>query len=328
MRTMICYITIDTEYDFGFTRRNGLASRTDNLARSILGRTPTGNFGIEYQMDLLDRYGHKGIFFVDPMPALVWGPAAVADIVGRIERRGHDVQLHIHTEWLELAGDANPVGRVGTNIKDFTFEQQCTLLAYAKNILVAAGAPTPVAFRAGNYGASDDTLRALHAVGLQYDTSHCPGIGGSLCAIGLTRDDQDPVARCGVIEVPIGCIGDWGGRYRHAQVTALSASELRAAIRYGASHGYGYFTVVTHSFELLSRDRTRVNPFVRRRFEAMCRTLANTDGVKAGTYSAEPPEAGPFGDVVEHSRPAPFNPLRTGLRVAEQVLANARYGRR
>lgn len=325
---MISYITIDTEYDFGFTRRNGVASRADNFARSILGRTPAGEFGIGYQMDLLDRYGHKGVFFVDPMPALVWGSAAIADIVEPIRKRGHDVELHIHTEWLELAGCANPVGCTGTNIKDFTYEQQCTLLAYAKDILAAAGAPEAVAFRAGNYGASDNTLRALHAVGLKYDTSHCPGIDGSSCAIGLTRDDQDPVARCGVIEVPIGCICDWGGRYRHAQVTALSAAELRVAIRHGAAHGRRYFTVVTHSFELLSRDRTRVNPFVRRRFDAMCRTLADTDGVRAGTYGVEPPGAVSLGGAGARSQPAPFNPLRTGLRVAEQAIANVCYGRR
>lgn len=325
---MICYITIDTEYDFGFTRRNGIATRADNFARSILGRTPGGDFGIEYQMDLLDRHGHKGIFFVDPMPALVWGAGAIADIIEPIQKRGHDVQLHIHTEWLELAGSANPVGRTGTNIKDFTYEQQCALLSYAKDALVTAGAPVPVAFRAGNYGASDDTLRALHAVGLQYDTSHCPGIDGSLCSIGLTRDDQDPVARCGVIEVPIGCITGWHRSYRHAQVTALSAAELRFAIRHGAVHGHQCFTVVTHSFELLSRDRSRVNPYVRRRFEALCRTLATTDQVEAGTYRSRPPKMQHTGVGRTHAHPAPFNPIRTGLRVVEQALANARYGRR
>ena len=33
-------------------------------------------------------------------------------------------------------------------MKDFTFEEQCTLLSYARDVLVAAGAPAPVAFRA------------------------------------------------------------------------------------------------------------------------------------------------------------------------------------
>jgi hypothetical protein len=33
------------------------------------------------------------------------------------------VQLHCHTEWLALSGNANPLGskRTGTNIADFPF---------------------------------------------------------------------------------------------------------------------------------------------------------------------------------------------------------------
>jgi hypothetical protein len=118
-------------------------------------------------MDVFERHGIKAVFFVDPMPALVWGTAAIEDVVGPIVVRGHDVQLHIHTEWLELAGDANPLGmRTGMNIKDFGVEEQCVLLDYARGVLIAAGAPGPVAFRAGNYGANDDTLRALAQLGI------------------------------------------------------------------------------------------------------------------------------------------------------------------
>jgi hypothetical protein len=63
------------------------------------------------------------------MPALLWGVEAIADVIGPIVERGHDVQLHVHTEWLVLAGVDNPLGsRIGTNLKDFTFEEQCLLL--------------------------------------------------------------------------------------------------------------------------------------------------------------------------------------------------------
>jgi hypothetical protein len=220
-------ITIDTEYDFGFTRRNGVASRCENFIRSIACRTPSGAVGTDYQMDVLDRHGMKAVFFVDPMPALVWGTAAIEDVVGPIVARGHDVQLHIHTEWLELAGGANPLGaRTGTSIKDFSFEEQGVLLDYARATLVAAGGSAPVAFRAGNYGANDDTLRALAHLGIAFDTSHCPGIAGSLCDISLTAQDRAPMQHCGVIEVPVGCIAAPGGGLRHAQLTALSAGKF------------------------------------------------------------------------------------------------------
>lgn len=315
------YITIDTEYDFGFTRRLGAGSRADNFARSIACHTPSGEVGIAYQMDRFERHGLKAVFFVDPMPALLWGTAAIEDVVGPIIARGHDVQLHIHTEWLDLAGSANPVGtRTGMNIKDFAFEDQCVLLDYARSVLVAAGAPAPVAFRAGNYGANDETLRALAHLGIAWDTSHCPGIAGSLCDISLSVQDRKPVAHQGVVEVPIGCIATRGGGLRHAQLTALSAGEILAALAHCRAQEIESFTLVSHSFELLSRDRARVNQIVRRRFERLCASL----GVATGTYRDDPPQ------VAQQASASvlPHNPLRTGLRLAEQVMSNALYGAR
>lgn len=320
------YITIDTEYDFGFTFRNGAQSRQANFARSIACATPEGEVGIGYQMDMLEAHGLKAVFFVDPMPALIWGTAAIEDIVGPVIARGHDVQLHIHTEWLELAGSANPVRqRTGRNIKDFSFEDQCILLGYARDILVAAGAPAPVAFRAGNYGANDDTLKALAEIGIAYDTSHCPGISGSHCAISLSSACRMPVRHCGLIEVPIGCIAGPNRKLRHAQLTAISSAETLAALHHCLKNEIGAFTLVSHSFELLSRDRSRVNRIVRRRFEKLCARLSLLRGVRTGTYSCSPPRIGQ--DSRENSV-LPFNPLRTGLRIAEQAATNAMYGSR
>jgi hypothetical protein len=135
------YITIDTEYSSGIYAREGFGCRQSNFDRSISAITPSGSVGIDYQMDVFDRYGLKAVFFVDPMPALVWGVDAIADIVGPIVERGHDVQLHLHTEWLEFAGAKSPVGdQSAQNIKQFTFDEQYALLDYAQSTLMAAGA--------------------------------------------------------------------------------------------------------------------------------------------------------------------------------------------
>lgn len=320
----VCYITIDVEYDFGFTRRVGISSREVNFNRSITCATPHGTAGIEYQMDVLERHGLKAVFFVDPMPALIWGVAAIEDVVNPIVARGHDVQLHIHTEWLTLAGVNNPLGkRVGNNIKDFTLDEQSTLINYAKNTLIAAGAPAPIAFRAGSYGANDDTLRALASVGLHYDSSHCPGIAASLCEISLSPDHRAPIDHCGVIEVPIACVADSDNRLRHAQITALSTNEMISALHHANSNGVGYFTLVSHSFELMSRDRSRINKIVRRRFDGLCSNLAQMSSVKTGTFASHPPHVLDYSGCVPV---LPYNPIRKGLRVLEQGLSNYIYG--
>ena len=316
------YITIDTEYSFGLAQRMGGGGRAENYASAIIGATPTGPLGIDYQMDRFDAHGIKAVFFVDPMPALVWGTEAIADVVGPIVARGHDVQLHLHSEWLELAGSANPLGTfIGGNLSDFGFEQQCTLIDYARGVLLAAGAPAPVAFRAGNYGANDDTLRALASLGIRYDTSHCPGISASECQISLGSNDRQVQRHCGTIEVPIGCIGAGGGALRHFQLTALTDAELLAALCHAVRAGQQQVTLVSHSFELLSRDRQRANRIVQRRFERLCAGIEQVPGLTTATYAHYPP-------LIEEVPPAPLphSSLRTFRRMAEQALGNALYG--
>lgn len=316
------YITIDTEYAAALADRG----RAENFARSVAGETPAGSAGIFHTMQVMERYGLRGVFFVDPMPALLWGREAIVDIVRPIVEAGHDVQLHCHTEWLELAGGANPFGgRTGRNIADFAFEDQCAILEWARDMLVAAGAPPPVAFRAGNYGANDDTLRALAAIGLAYDTSHTPGIADGECRISLTRRHRRPIRHCGVIEVPTGCIRATGGSLRHAQVTAISSREMLAAIRHARDHHLSSFTLVSHSFELLCRARSRVNTIVQRRFERLCKGIAELPGVDTATYA----DAAPVASTAESPRPVlPASRIRAGMRVAEQVVSNSLYGAR
>jgi hypothetical protein len=315
------YITIDTEYSAMFALRG----RAEAFARSIRCEAAGGDVGVEYQMNVFDRHGIKAVFFVDPMPSLLWGVEAIADVVGPIIARGHDVQLHLHTEWLALADNGNPLGeRIGNSIADFHFEDQCRLIDLARTTLMAAGAPAPVAFRAGNYGASDETLRALAAAGLRYDTSHCPGIAESLCEISLGSGDRRPVLHEGMVEVPIGCIAASGGGLRHAQITALSSDELLAAIRHARDEQVATFTIVSHSFELLSRDRTRTNRILRRRFERFCAGLAQLAGAKAATYADAPPMIAPTSTAPV----LPHRIFRTGRRNAEQAVANALYGAR
>lgn len=319
------YITIDTEYSSGLYTGPGPADRAENYARSIACITPDGPAGITHKLELLEAHGQKAVFFVDPMPALVWGVAAIEDVVGPILAAGQDVQLHCHTEWLALAGSANPLAskRTGRNIADFPFEEQCELLDYARRTLIAAGAPVPVAFRAGNYGADDATLRALAQIGIAYDASHCPGLTDGECRISLGPQDRDPVLHEGVIEVPAGTIGTISGGQRHAQITALTLSEMLAAIRHARDGGRESFTLVSHSFELINRRRFAVNRIVRRRFSGLVSALATMRGIETGNFRDNPP---PLSALGTPSSPLPASTMRTGMRLAEQFVSNALYG--
>ncbi|MHA7821055.1 MAG: polysaccharide deacetylase family protein [Erythrobacter sp.] len=319
------YVTIDTEYSSGLVTDLSDTDRRDNFARSIACETPDGPAGITHKLRLFEQHGLKAVFFVDPMPALVWGVAAIEDVLAPILEAGQDIQLHCHTEWLAMAGDANPLAskRTGQNLFDFSFEDQCAILEFARDTLVAAGARAPVAFRAGNYGANDDTLRALKSIGVRYDTSHCPALLEGAGRISLGPEDLDPQLHQGMIEVPVGSIGTIGGGQRHAQITALTLAEMRAAIRHARDTARPSFTLVTHSFELINRRKLAVNRIVRRRFSGLCRTLEAMHGVTTANYRDNPPL---FGGDTPDSTLLPASPLRTGYRYAEQLVSNTLYG--
>lgn len=322
----LVYITIDTEYSSGLCTGRSRAERAENYARCIACLTPEGPAGITHKLELLQQYGQQAVFFVDPMPALIWGIGAIEDVVAPIIEAGQDVQLHCHTEWLAIAGADNPLAskRTGQNIADFPLDEQCELLAYARDVLIAAGAPPPVAFRAGNYGANDDTLRALAELGLAFDTSHTPALPDA-CRISLGSEVRDPVEHCGVIEVPVGTIGTLGGGQRHAQITALTLAEMTAAVRHARDGGQETFVLVSHSFELINRRKLAVNHVVRRRFSGLLRELAAMRGVTTATFRDDPP-------AIVHSaapsQPVPATALRTGMRLAEQFVSNTLYGTR
>ncbi len=311
-------ITIDTE--LSASRQQAGMAWEDNLRLSLTGTTTAGAFGIGWQMDRMDAHGIKAVFFVDPMPGLIHGPDLVAQMVEPILSRGHEVQVHIHTEWLDWAKDSPVDGRTGRNIGDFALADQVALIGWARDALVAAGAPRPNAFRAGNYGANDDTLRALAQLGLTWDSSYNADYAGRPCRITLLPETVDPVTVEGVVEAPVAGIWDRPGHFRPAQVCALSAAEMIQGLSHAAADGAHSFIIVSHSFEMLSRDRMRPNRVVMRRFEALCRAIAADARVTSCGFFDLPAPA------VARNRPrlAP-NRARTLWRIAEQAFATLAY---
>ena len=318
-------ITVDTELSALFHQRR-MAPR-DNFASSILGRCAAGEFGVGWQMDQMERHGLTGVFFVDPMPGLVYGEQIVADIVGPILSRGHEVQLHIHSEWLEWVRESPVDGRQGHNIGDFSLEDQITLLTIASDLLQRAGAPAPIAMRAGNFGANDDTLRAATHIGLRYDSSFNAAFTNSGCAIVLDPESIDPVDLHGLIECPVSGLEDRPGHFRAAQVCALSGQEMIAALRHAASQRQRLFMTVTHSFEMLSRDRQRPNRSVIARFEALCRAIAETHSTASTGFVGIDLDEPAAADTPDASL-LPPNRARLARRLVEQALGTWLYERR
>ncbi len=140
---------------------------------------------------------------------------------------------------------------------DYSLAEQVELISGAADMLMAAGAPDPIAFRSGSYSASDDTLAALARLEFVYDSSHNGSEHPWPSAIGLEPRQIAPVLHRGVIEVPVTLIEDQKGHLRHFQICALSAAEMKAALDHAVREDHAAVTVVSHGFELANRAGTR-----------------------------------------------------------------------
>jgi hypothetical protein len=308
-------LTVDTELTWApYARR---ASWQENLAVSF---DPAG-VGVPWQLEQLRRHGLKACFFVDPMPALVYGIEPVRRMIEPILAAGQEVQLHVHPVWQSVAEGV--VEGKDFELTCFDAEDQLDLIETGRDLLVEAGAPAPVAFRAGGYAADVGTLAALLELGIAYDSSHNGSHHPDPSALPLEPDLIGPADLGGLVEVPVTQIVEARGRLRHLQLCAVSGEEMEAAFRHALSARHPVVTLVSHSFELASRDGRRANRTLCRRFERLCEFLAaNREQLPTAhfaTLAAVP--------LCVRGEPLPARPWRRVRRMAEQVWSNALYER-
>src|SRR5499426_1893648 len=71
--------------------------------RYIYGPTASGQYGLPFTLQMLRDCGLRGVFFVEPLFAARFGVDPLSEIVGLIHGAGQEVQLHLHTEWVDEA---------------------------------------------------------------------------------------------------------------------------------------------------------------------------------------------------------------------------------
>ncbi len=292
------FITVDTEVwpRYPDWREDKLAK---DMRRDIYGVTPRGKFGLPFQIQVLNQHGLKAVFFVEGLFASAAGLDPLREIVTLVQEGGHEVQPHLHTEWLAWMREPILPGKRGQNLADFSEDEQALLIGKASENLRACGVAAIRAFRAGNYGADLRTLPALRRNGISFDSSynftyHHRGRGIPNSGMILQPKLVD-----GVCELPISFFRDGWGRYRHAQLCACSASEMRNALLQAWEQQWYSFVLVSHSFEMIRRRKQTKKParsdgIVIRRFHQLCQFLEdNGDKFRTTTFAEIAPEAIP-----------------------------------
>lgn len=213
-------------------------------------------------MDILERHGGRGTFFVDVQNRRTVDTDLVAGVTREIAARGHEVGLHTHP--------AFPAGRRGygmaQTMKVLSPEAQTSFIAEGAALIQAWTGRRPVSHRAGGYGANYDTLSALTANGIAIDSSvfygypHCglnhpPLTANAAVSHGGVLEIPVTVTRCDLMLGPFQRAPRLFSMVKKLDPDWCSPGELRRQIEAVLASGERTIVLFLHSYSLIDIER-------------------------------------------------------------------------
>lgn len=272
------YITFDVECSMGGAWQNPqLKPVSPQLG--MMGDYGDKRYGAPLICDILQQRDLQATFFVEPFNDELGYPGETEPVVRYLVEQDQDVQLHIHPNHVHYGQMQAGQSHVQTDqMADLPLDVQQQMVTEGSNRLEQWGAPRPVAFRAGNMGASEETLAALAKAGIWIDSSYTfPYVGGQ-CRFNEQQRYNGGKWYGDVLEVALSA-------YQQPKVPGLHPSkpvdlmgssfeECRDAVKMICDAG-GEAVLILHSFSLFKvRDKQyhdgKLNRIVTRRFEKFC----------------------------------------------------------
>ncbi|WP_306030096.1 heparinase II/III family protein [Stappia sp. MMSF_3263] len=141
-----------------------------HVDRLIWGRFDTGDFGVGRMMNIADEHGVKLTAFTDLAEIDRYG-TSMSDVAANIACRGHDLQLHVHTEFFSRsvwdAAGTTPASDLNVIDDD---QAKCVVRELVTHYQRITGVQ-PLAFRGGGYRFNEILLRQLCRYGIRIDSS-------------------------------------------------------------------------------------------------------------------------------------------------------------
>lgn len=275
------YITFDVECSMGGAW-NDPSLKPVPPRLGMMGEYGDKRLGIPLICDILKQSNLKATFFVEPFNADLGYPGETEPVVQHLIEQEQDVQLHIHPNHIHYGlHKAGKEYRMTDQMADLSVDKQHEMLTRGADLLEEWGGVRPLAFRAGNMGASESTLEAMSRAGLWIDSSYTfPYVGGQ-CRFQEKERYNGSKWYGEVLEVALSAYQQPNvpGLYPSKPVDLMGSSfeECRDAVKMICDAG-GDAVVILHSFSLFKvRDKQyrdgKVNKIVTRRFERFCQWL-------------------------------------------------------
>jgi hypothetical protein len=282
--TEVC-ITVDVEFSIAGALTDPVRYRPVDDA-PVWGRIDGREHGLGFLLDQLGGHGLAATFFVECLNPAYFGDAPMGRAVERLLRAGHDVQMHLHPEWLYFRDPrwretvATMMPRPNGSCAGRTLDEVMDFIEIGRAALARWGVAAPDALRTGSFHVDRTVYRAMAASGLRL---------ASNVGMAVYRA-RDPELRLrgglhridGVLEAPVLSyterVGAWA-RPRLLSPLSTSWREMRALLSAARRTGASPVVLITHPFEFITASdlqftRLAPNRIVQRRFAALCRFLA------------------------------------------------------
>lgn len=251
--------------------------------QGMIGEYDGKKLGIPLICDILSRNDLKATFFLEPFNDDLGWPGETEPVARYLVAHGQDVQLHVHPNHVHYGlHKAGKPFKKTDQMADLSREWQTELMVRGADLLESWTGTRPIAFRAGNMGASEETLAALADAGLWIDSSYTfPYVGGQ-CRFAETQRYNGGKWYGEVLEIALSAYlqAKFPGLHPSKPVDLMGSSfeECRDAVRMICDAGADAVPIL-HSFSLFKvRDHQynggKLNRVVTGRFEKFCRWMA------------------------------------------------------
>ncbi|MDE7430873.1 MAG: hypothetical protein K2N34_03015 [Lachnospiraceae bacterium] len=233
-----------------------------------------------------DKYQVHPIYFVSP--EVLYDERCTAVLKEEI-RKGAIIGAHLHPEYIQpnsIWGEGIEKEAAKYPCYDYSDDIEEKKLKNLTELIHEKLGVTPVWYRAARFGADEGTVRILHKLGYQYDSSVTPQIdwtskGGPnhskapaktyrISKYSLQKEARGEIDFSGIIEKPVTIYGKrWGfiGRilpnnwlfYRWLRPTHMTYQELKHIIRKMSKDGLDEGVMMFHSMEVMINK----TPYVR-----------------------------------------------------------------
>ncbi|MCX5676522.1 MAG: polysaccharide deacetylase [Planctomycetota bacterium] len=289
------YITVDVECSMGGAFAN-TTLRPVPPSRGMMGEYAGRRLGIPLITEILDGSGLKATFFVETFAEEQGYPGQTEPVCEYLLGHGQDVQLHIHPAYKQYDLFRRGLAPCPTtdDLTELPRNRQLELLREGAERIRRWTGRAPVAFRAGNMAASEETLELLAAAGIRIDSSYTFPFAGGQCRFSPAAPYNGSRWYGDVLELALSGFtlpplpGE--ARAKPLDIVGVSFEECRDAIRRICGAGADA-VLIFHSFSLFKvrnyqYEGGRLNWIVTRRLRRLCEWLAgHADEFPAYTFS-------------------------------------------